>query len=132
MESTGPVTQVPQQNGDALTLETNIEKPEETESSPAGNDEETESSEEDTESEEDEEDEEEDEDEEPALKYERIGGSLPDLLKKDSASALCISKSLMVPSSMQNLLVSDRDSGFGHAWGFRTHSRPHWCENQVL
>ncbi|KAJ7731006.1 hypothetical protein DFH07DRAFT_157899 [Mycena maculata] len=42
-----------------------------------------------------EEDEDEEDDEEPALKYERIGGSLPDLLKKDSASALCISKSLL-------------------------------------
>ncbi|KAJ7499555.1 vacuolar assembling protein VPS41 [Mycena latifolia] len=44
--------------------------------------------------EEDDDDDEEDDDE-PALKYERIGGSLPDLLKKDSASALCISKSLL-------------------------------------
>ncbi|EDR12623.1 vacuolar assembling protein VPS41 [Laccaria bicolor S238N-H82] len=42
--------------------------------------------------EEDEEDdeEEEDEDEEPSLKYERIGGSLPDLLKKDSGSAITV------------------------------------------
>ena len=38
---------------------------------------------------------EEEEDEEPALKYERIGGSVPDLLKKDSASALAISKKTM-------------------------------------
>ena len=43
-----------------------------------------------------EEEEEEDEDEEPALKYERIGGALPDLLKKDSASALAISNKLLV------------------------------------
>jgi vacuolar protein sorting-associated protein 41 len=46
--------------------------------------------------EEDEEDEDEDEDEEPALKYERIGGSVSDLLKKDSASALAISNKIMV------------------------------------
>jgi len=40
---------------------------------------------------------EEDEDEEePTLKYERIGGSIPDLLKKDSASALSIANKLMV------------------------------------
>ena len=39
---------------------------------------------------------EEEEDEEPALKYERIGGSVGDLLKKDSASALAISNRLMV------------------------------------
>ncbi|KAF9449029.1 vacuolar protein sorting-associated protein 41 [Macrolepiota fuliginosa MF-IS2] len=46
--------------------------------------------------EEDEEDEEdEDDDEEPALKYERITGAIPDLLKKDSASALAISHNLM-------------------------------------
>ena len=43
-----------------------------------------------------EDDEEEEEEEEPALKYERIGGSVPDLLKKDSASALAISKRTMV------------------------------------
>jgi hypothetical protein len=53
------------------------------------------------EDEEDEEDEDEDEsddddDEEPALKYERIGGSLGDLLKKDSASALTIVNKIMV------------------------------------
>lgn len=48
------------------------------------------------EDEDEEEDEDDEDDEEPALKYERIGGSLPDLLRKDSASALCISKSLLV------------------------------------
>jgi hypothetical protein len=45
------------------------------------------------------EDSEEDDDEEPALKYERIGGELPDLLKKDSASALAISNNLLVNMS---------------------------------
>jgi hypothetical protein len=44
----------------------------------------------------DEEEEDDDDDEEPALKYERIGGSVGDLLKKDSASALAISNKLMV------------------------------------
>jgi hypothetical protein len=46
---------------------------------------------------EDEEDEDDDEDdEEPALKYERLGGALGDLLKKDSASALAVSNKLLV------------------------------------
>ncbi|KAF5387652.1 hypothetical protein D9615_000773 [Tricholomella constricta] len=43
----------------------------------------------------DDEDEDEEDDDEPALKYERIGGSVPDLLKKDSASALAIANKLM-------------------------------------
>ncbi|KAF8237909.1 vacuolar assembling protein VPS41 [Tricholoma matsutake] len=44
---------------------------------------------------EEDEDEEDEDDEEPALKYERIGGSIPDLLKKDTASALSIANKLM-------------------------------------
>ena len=52
------------------------------------------SSEEDEE-EEDDEDEEED-DEEPSLKYQRITGAVPDLLRKDSASALAVSNKLLV------------------------------------
>jgi hypothetical protein len=44
----------------------------------------------------DESDEDEDEEEEePALKYERITGAVPELLKKDSASALVISHNIM-------------------------------------
>ncbi|KAJ4482441.1 hypothetical protein J3R30DRAFT_3854844, partial [Lentinula aciculospora] len=46
-------------------------------------------------SDEDQEEEEEEEEEEPALKYERIDGELPALLKKDSASALAISNKFM-------------------------------------
>nr|GAT50426.1 vacuolar assembling protein [Mycena chlorophos] len=42
-----------------------------------------------------EEDDDEDDDDEPALKYERLGGALPDLLKRDSGSALVVSKNLM-------------------------------------
>jgi len=45
--------------------------------------------------EQDEEDDEQDEDE-PSLKYQRISGAIPDLLKKDSASALAISNKNMV------------------------------------
>ena len=69
-------------------------------------------SETDEETDEDEDDEADDEDE-PALKYERIGGSIPDLLKKDTASALSIANKLMVrqhfspPLQILNLM-SDR------------------------
>lgn len=45
--------------------------------------------------EEDEEDDDEEEDEEPSLKYQRITGAVPDLLRKDSASALAVSNKLM-------------------------------------
>ena len=42
-------------------------------------------------------DEDEDEDdEEPALKYERLAGSVPDLLLKDSASSLAVTDKLVV------------------------------------
>ena len=47
------------------------------------------------ENEDDEEDEEDEDEEEPALKYERITGAIPDLFKKDSASALCVSQKIM-------------------------------------
>ncbi|KDR84343.1 hypothetical protein GALMADRAFT_237137 [Galerina marginata CBS 339.88] len=43
----------------------------------------------------DEDEEDEEEEDEPSLKYERITGAIPDLLKKDSASALCVSNKLM-------------------------------------
>lgn len=38
----------------------------------------------------------EEEEDEPSLKYQRITGAIPDLLKKDSASALAISNKFMV------------------------------------
>ena len=41
---------------------------------------------------------EEEEEEEPSLKYERIVGAIPDLLKRDSASALAIVNRTMVRS----------------------------------
>lgn len=41
-------------------------------------------------------DEDEDEDEEPALKYERLEGAVPDLLRKDSASTLAIANKVIV------------------------------------
>lgn len=68
------------------------ESPSET-SDVGSNDEDSSSGEEVDEGEEEDSDEDEDVDEEdePALKYERIGGFIPDLFKKDSASALAIS-----------------------------------------
>ncbi|TFY77062.1 hypothetical protein EWM64_g6951 [Hericium alpestre] len=59
------------------------------------NDESEEEKEEEEGEEDDDEDEDEDEDEEPALKYERLGGSVQDLFRKDSASALAISNKLL-------------------------------------
>jgi len=51
----------------------------------------------DSEGDEDCDDEDEDEDdEEPALKYERLAGSVPDLLLKDSASSLAVTDKLIV------------------------------------
>jgi hypothetical protein len=85
------------------------------------------------EDEDEEEDEDDDDDEEPALKYERIGGSLPDLLKKDSASALCISKSLLVLHPLPPLFWRlTATQGSGHARRHRAHSRPHRQQNQIL
>ncbi|PPQ94822.1 hypothetical protein CVT25_007459 [Psilocybe cyanescens] len=48
-----------------------------------------------SEEEEDDDDDDGEDDEEPSLKYERITGAIPDLLKKDSASALCVSNKLL-------------------------------------
>jgi hypothetical protein len=45
---------------------------------------------------EDDEDLEDEDDEEPALKYERLAGSVPDLLLKDSASSLAVTDKLIV------------------------------------
>ena len=53
----------------------------------------------DEEEQEEEEESEEEDDEEPSLKYERLTGAVPDLLKKDSASALAVSNKLLVISS---------------------------------
>lgn len=52
------------------------------------------------------EDDDEDDDEEPALKYERIGGSIPDLFRKDSASSLAVANKLMV-STIYALIFVD-------------------------
>jgi TATA-binding protein-associated factor Taf7 len=47
------------------------------------------------------EEEEEDDEDEPSLKYQRISGAIPDLLKKDSASALAISNKTIVSRSFR-------------------------------
>lgn len=62
----------------------------------ASDDEDLEESSEGDDAEYDEDDDDEDEDEEPALKYERLGGPIHDLLQRDSASALAISNKLLV------------------------------------
>jgi hypothetical protein len=50
----------------------------------------------DSEDDEDDDEEDDEEDEEPALKYERLAGSVPDLLLKDSASSLATTDKLIV------------------------------------
>ena len=57
--------------------------------------------------EEGEEDEEEDDDDEPALKYERLGGSVHDLLQKDSASALAHSHQRLVCSLLFSIAFAN-------------------------
>ena len=79
--------------------------------------------EEEEEEEEEEESEEEEDDEEPSLKYERITGAVPDLLKKDSASALAVSNKLLVISS--SIIYSPIFDlyfapGFGYSCGYHT------------
>ena len=71
-------------------------KPKETDH--AGYDGEEDSGDDDYDSEDDEDYDEEDEedDDEPALKYERLAGSVPDLLLKDSASSLAATDKLIV------------------------------------
>lgn len=44
---------------------------------------------------------EDEEEDEPTLKYERMGGAINDLLKKDSASALAVSNNLLVKLSFE-------------------------------
>jgi hypothetical protein len=90
---------------------------------------------EDEDEDEDEEGEDEDEeDEEPALKYERIGGSFPDLFKKDSASAMAVSnKLLVIPCSCTPyILLSALLQGHRHARRHRTCPRPVRKAYQVL
>jgi hypothetical protein len=62
--------------------------------------------------EEESEEEEEEDDEEPSLKYERIVGAVPDLLKKDSASALAVSNKLLVISFKYNFIAPYLDLYF--------------------
>jgi len=59
------------------------------------------------------EDEEDEDEEEPALKYERIGGLIPDLLKKDSASALAIASKFIVSCFTLFLTILTLDQVLG-------------------
>jgi hypothetical protein len=56
----------------------------------------------DSEDEDEDEEDDDDDDDEPALKYERLAGSVPDLLLKDSASSLAVTDKLIV-STLQLL-----------------------------
>ena len=92
--------------------------------------------EEEEEGEEEESEEEEDEDdEEPSLKYERITGAVPDLLKKDSASALAVSNKLLVIflsiiySPISNLYFAP---GFGYSWRYHTYPGHHRQTYKVI
>ncbi|KAK7037422.1 Vacuolar protein sorting-associated protein 41 [Paramarasmius palmivorus] len=56
--------------------------------------------------EDDEDDDEDEDDEEPALKYERLGGNIPDIFKKDSGSAIAMTKKYMRVKSYKPHLAS--------------------------
>lgn len=95
-----------------------------------------ESGEEETEGDEDEDEEDaSDDDEEPALKYERIGGSLSDLLKKDSASALAIVNKIMVwlfySLFLYNVTLLSPTGTRDPRW-HRTHSGSQRQSNQII
>jgi len=86
--------------------------------------------------EEDEEDEEEEDDEEPSLKYQRITGAVPDLLRKDSASALAVSNKLLVyfnnTCMIYQLYLFFFSTGNGHPRRDHTHSRPDGETHKIL
>lgn len=87
------------------------------------------------EEEESEDEEDEEDDEEPSLKYERISGAVPDLLKKDSASALAVSHKLLVISPSIILSpISDLYSspGFGYSCGYHTYPGHHRQTYKVI
>jgi hypothetical protein len=82
-----------------------------------------------------EDDENDEDDEEPALKYERITGGIPDLLKKDSASALVISHGLMVRRLWflkYSLLTWFDIIGTWNPCWYRAHTRPDGKAHQVI
>jgi hypothetical protein len=75
------------------------------------------------------------EEEEPALKYERIGGALNDLLKKDSASALAVSNKVLVSSvssyrSHCHFLVCP--IGNGYSCRHCSYSGSYWEANKII
>lgn len=87
--------------------------------------------------------EEEEDDDEPALKYERIAGNLPDILKPDSkkkktdaASALATAKEMMVRCTRQSLIHSiiilTFQTGNGNTLGICAYIRPVWNATEEL
>ena len=90
---------------------------------------------EDDDSNEEEEDSDDEGDEEPALKYERLGGPVNDLLQKDSASSLTIANKLMVSNccilAVKLCLWSNRP---GHGYSCRSCTCPglEWQQDQVI
>ena len=98
-----------------------------------GKDEQEEEGEEGEESEEEEEDE---DDEEPSLKYERITGAVPDLLKKDSASALAVSNKLLVISSSDFIAPHPTyiylTLGFGYSCRYHTYPGHHRQTHKII
>lgn len=80
-----------------------------------------------------EEEEDEDEDEEPALKYEKLGGSAQELLEKDTASALAVAVNKLVSYLVNfgehqlTLLL-----GNGYAQRCGAYIRPTWKTKQVV
>jgi hypothetical protein len=78
--------------------------------------------------------EEDDDDEEPSLKYQRITGAVPDLLRKDSASALAVSNKLLVCSDNTcfDSQFTYSPTGNGHPRRHHTHSRHNRDTNKIL
>ena len=100
LSTNGSLTEVDSPDGDCIPDAV----PKETDHTAHGSEEGSDDEDYDSEDDEDYEDEEE-EDDEPALKYERLAGSVPDLLLKDSASSLAVTDKLIV-RILQSLTLS--------------------------
>lgn len=74
------------------------------------------------------------EEEEPSLKYERMGGAVNDLLKKDSASALAVSSKCLVCTLSTSVGVLDLIVVIGpwNPWWHRSRVQSGWGAYQVF